>query len=360
MLKQSKDSNRMTDLQTINKALSILETQGVSNFGSSNTVYVSIPDTSATCANLGLPSLPTGWNYSCVASSTLSKVDSTGWIPVNFSQTTIGAPLSSLPIDPVNTTTTGNYYTYTPGGSWKLTSLFESEKYSRKMNTDGGPDVGIYEIGSDLNLANFQRGLVGYWKFDESSGTLYDSSGRGNNGTQSGSVIYGAAGKISSALSFDRSDDYIDIGSDSSLNLSIFSYSFWMKPSYLVQGSIIGGFNNSNYTKNWARISSSKIGIDQYPPSGAQISNTILSANWYHVVLIQDGANQSLYLNGVLDWSISNAEAYTGSVPEKWTIGRREYYPTNYTYFGGSLDDVRVYNRALSASEIQAIYNATK
>jgi hypothetical protein len=112
------------------------------------------------------------------------------------------APFGALPVDPINTTSSGEYYTYVAGGSWKLTALFESEKYAGNMNKDGGPDVGIYEVGTDLNLANFARGLVGYWKFDEGSGTTAnDSSGYGNNGTLYNSPTW-TTGKVGGALSF--------------------------------------------------------------------------------------------------------------------------------------------------------------
>ena len=67
------------------------------------------------------------------------------------------------------------------------------------MNKDGGPDAGLYESGSNLNLANFQRGLVGYWKLDETSGTLPIHLVSKNNSTQSGGVAYGVAGKAGNA-----------------------------------------------------------------------------------------------------------------------------------------------------------------
>jgi len=157
LLKQGRDSQRMQDLSSIDKALSVLEAIDPSvSLGTASTVYVSVPDSSATCANLGLPSLPTGWSYGCVASSTLYDTDGTGWIPVNFSSSA-SLTFSALPIDPTNTTSTGNYYTYAPGGSWKLMTLFESEKYSYgggsdKTSNDGGGDDAVYEAGSNKSI----------------------------------------------------------------------------------------------------------------------------------------------------------------------------------------------------------------
>ncbi|MFA5099189.1 MAG: type II secretion system protein, partial [Candidatus Paceibacterota bacterium] len=97
-MKSARDSRRAEELTTINKAISLYVADGGSSLGSTNTVYVSIPDSSATCANLGLPTLPTGWSYHCSTSVNLQKTDSTGWIPVNFSSISFTTPLSSLPV----------------------------------------------------------------------------------------------------------------------------------------------------------------------------------------------------------------------------------------------------------------------
>ncbi|MDP3947341.1 MAG: type II secretion system protein [bacterium] len=153
MLRQARDSTRMVDTQTINKALGLYETMGGSSFGSASTVYVSIPDTSATCSSLGLPSLPSGWAYSCKTTALYRKVDGTGWIPVNFTSVPGGSNLSVLPIDPINATTTGLYYTYVTGGSWKLTAVSESQKYVATASKDGGTSGVAFEIGTNLALA---------------------------------------------------------------------------------------------------------------------------------------------------------------------------------------------------------------
>lgn len=162
LLRQSRDSNRLSDLNTLNQALSIVQVEAASaSFGATSTVYISIPDSSATCANLGLPTLPAGYSYGCVTTSTLRSITGTGWIPVNFSQISSGSPVSALPIDPVNSTTSAQYYTYIPGGSWELTALMESDRYYRERTTaDGGDSFRYVEIGSDLAL-NPRRNLWG-------------------------------------------------------------------------------------------------------------------------------------------------------------------------------------------------------
>ena len=121
LIKESRDTTRIEDLATLNKALTLLQVdQSTISFGSSTTVYVSIPynTTSTQCANLGLPTLPAGYAYGCAPSSTYERADGTGWIPVDFTSFSAGAPFSKLPRDPVNATSSGLYYTYIPGGSW--------------------------------------------------------------------------------------------------------------------------------------------------------------------------------------------------------------------------------------------------
>ncbi len=152
-LKQTRDVTRMNDLTSINQALSVLESQGITNFGLANTVYVSIPDTTSTCANLGLPTLPSNWSYACSTSANLQKSNGTGWIPVDFTQSAT-LSFSSLPIDPINTTSTNEYYTYITGGSWKLSAIMESNKYKPFAQNDGGTASEAYEKGNNLTLGS--------------------------------------------------------------------------------------------------------------------------------------------------------------------------------------------------------------
>ncbi len=156
LLSQSRDSRRIQDIANLNSAIGMYLSEGNTSLGSSDTVYVDVPDTSATCADLGLPSLPASWSYHCATTSTLRNVDGTGWIPVNFTQISVGTPLSVLPVDPVNTTSTGLYYTYVTNGSgsYELTAVaLESQKYQADAENDGGQSATSYELGSSLALS---------------------------------------------------------------------------------------------------------------------------------------------------------------------------------------------------------------
>jgi prepilin-type N-terminal cleavage/methylation domain-containing protein len=163
LLRQSRDSNRVSDMATLTNALNLYNTdQGGSqsySLGSASTAYISIPDPTATstagdqCQGLGMPSVPSG-TYHCAPGSFYRNVDGTGWIPVNFSAITSGSPLGSLPVDPTNQTSSNLFYTYqTNGTQFETTAVMESQKYQSLATTDGGPYTNLYVKGSNLSLA---------------------------------------------------------------------------------------------------------------------------------------------------------------------------------------------------------------
>lgn len=152
-LRESRDSRRMQELSSLEKTINVLITQNTNlSIGTSSVVYVSIPDdASSTCGSLGLPALSPGYTYNCVTTANLRKTNSTGWIPIDFSSTGI-AMLPTLPIDPVNTTSTGLYYTYMMGGSFEVNAKFESQKYDDLMANDGGDSLVAYERGTNKTI----------------------------------------------------------------------------------------------------------------------------------------------------------------------------------------------------------------
>ncbi len=159
LLKESRDANRLSDAATLKNALSIYSEDVGGNLGSSSVAYISIPDPAATstagdqCQGLGLPAAASS-TYHCASSSTFRNTNGIGWIPVNFASTSIGSPISSLPVDPINTTSSGEFYTYeTNGTQWETTMALESSKYISTEASDGGPYTDLYEQGTNLALA---------------------------------------------------------------------------------------------------------------------------------------------------------------------------------------------------------------
>ena len=151
LFRKTRDSRRLTDIQSLYKAITFMETwnpNGI-NYGTSTVVYLSLPDSSTTCSSYALPTLPTGFTYNCVTSSNLRNINGTGWVPVNFTVSNSNSYLTVLPIDPVNTIE--YYYSYNPGGSFEVNTFFETNEYILKYaQNDNGDSSNAYELGSSL------------------------------------------------------------------------------------------------------------------------------------------------------------------------------------------------------------------
>lgn len=159
---EKQDQSRIKDIDTLNGIIKgIISTSKNQSIGKINIIYVSLPSDDPTCANLDLPSTPDGWTYHCSNQTDYQKVDGTGWIPINVS-----GKINQLPIDPVNSGATLNYYAYVTNSTngYVITGVLNSNKYSKeKARNDGGIDDIRYETGTALNLWGDAEGLIGYW-----------------------------------------------------------------------------------------------------------------------------------------------------------------------------------------------------
>lgn len=150
LLEQARDAQRISDMSSISKAISVYQEQSASSsLGSPDIAYTSLVSTSTSCSNWSLPTLSGGYTYNCVTSPKLAN--GSGWIPINFTTIATGAPLPQLPVDPINNAS--HYYGYYVSGSeYEISSVLESTKYQSLMSSDGGNSSSDYEVGSDLAL----------------------------------------------------------------------------------------------------------------------------------------------------------------------------------------------------------------
>ena len=215
-------------------------------------------------------------------------------------------------------------------------------------------------VGSSA-WATLTDGLVSHWKLD---GNATDSAG-GNNGT-----IYGATpatGQIDGALEFDGTNDYVNLGNPASLNFSgAITISAWIKPDVIngvnINRNIVAhGYQSAGIDKEvYLRIANDgQYEIGSYVQGGGtgRATYTIPSedqGNWVHLVGLYNGSTWLLYRNGTQVGSANNA---TGAiaVDENWAIGARG--TGTERFFDGSIDDVRIYNRALSSEEVVQLYH---
>ena len=206
--------------------------------------------------------------------------------------------------------------------------------------------------------------LAHYEMNDNSSSTnVVDSSGSGFTGTaQQITNDLHTSGKISDALTFNGSSDYISIPNTSALNPNQVSLSTWFYMTTAQTGGLISKMPDdvsSSYRilaeSNGAYVASSiKTSNGSYTIGGAGKSD-IVTGQWYHAVMTYDGTTEKLYINGTLVDSISASGNITSN-SKNLEIGRiSDSGPS--LYFAGKIDDARVYNYALSASEVGYLYN---
>jgi len=207
-----------------------------------------------------------------------------------------------------------------------------------------------------------QRGLVGHWRFNEGTGsTAYDSSPFGNNGT-----IHGASwvrGKFGYALKFDGSDDYIiiadfnnNIGDKITIEAwvkretSSDRYAIWDDWKYLTNKRAVFFRINTDGTLKFF-VSSNGTSEDS-----SQTTDTI-DTNWHHVAVTFNAGNVKFYIDGSESLSDTLSQTSIFNSNQAKHIGL--YYEAS-EYFKGTIDEVRIYNRPLSAEEIKIHYAFTK
>ena len=205
-------------------------------------------------------------------------------------------------------------------------------------------------------------GLVAWWRFDEGIGTIaYDSSGNGNNCTLSGSPLPSwVAGKYGDALSFDGLQNYVDIPAAPSLFPSnAITISCWVYISSVnINTDSYMGFVARNVRVNGLQLikeyGSANV-IFETPGIGNVITTgTLIPDTWNFVVAVLiSGVSATVYINGQVAGSSAGWILPTTSM-DYW-IGQAAVGTTN-PYMNGYIDEVRIYNRALSQSEILQLY----
>ena len=204
------------------------------------------------------------------------------------------------------------------------------------------------------------QGLVGYWKFDDGTGTkATDFSGNGNHGTLStaGSLLpTWTSGKRGKALNFDGDEAYVRVPHNSSLNpTSGITVAAWIRADAWSGGPRILQKGNSN---NQYRLSVESGVFRWYLTGVTELDATVPSTGvWHHVVGAYNGSANVVYVDGV---AIAQ-EGASGAVPttaDDLYIGGVTACIQPDDCFDGIIDEVRIYNRALSASEVAEHYRA--
>jgi hypothetical protein len=166
------------------------------------------------------------------------------------------------------------------------------------------------------------------------------------------------SGKIGGAVSFDGTDDYVVIprtNSEFDFTNEIYTISMWVNigATGTHRQFIDHGVNANN---SWSlRLGTSNTVLhDQDGGVGLDSTTALSEGSWRHVVGLSNGTHRKIYLDGV-EAKSGTALAITNNTSDV-NIARRISSP--YYFYPGKIDDVRIYNRALSAAEVAAIYNS--
>jgi len=206
----------------------------------------------------------------------------------------------------------------------------------------GAPAVltGVAEAGA----------LVGHWKFD---GDLSDSAGTATGVFNGGQAGY-EAGKVGQAVSFDGVDDFVNIPSPA--NPAVYTIAVWVKPARTDAAGIVTRTSGVGPSSEWSHQLRIQNGVfHHYLWVGAERNlpgmTTIVPDTWYHVVIVaQNSGPMRLYVDGEEDGTS------IGTAGTLWAAGDRIHVGSNsghsMGWFQGLVDDLRIYNRELTAAQV--------
>lgn len=272
------------------------------------------------------------------------------------------------PLAPVVASTDLNIGRRASGVNFTSGTLDDVRIYNRALSAT---EIALLYATGNANIGAAPKnavssGLIGYWPLDGSltnwkTGLTSDISGQGNNLSlvNLSTTTSPVQGKIGQALKFNGNNQYLSHASISALNFGSgdFAVSFWMKPLSPWGSGTIGviGQKTSDSFNGWQiyQDSGHLSHLDMRITSSHNFltTATVPTGSWTYATFVRSGGNIYWYLNGKLD--ASNTDSSSISDTGLFYVG---YAPTWTAYYPGILDDIRIYNRALSATEVAALY----
>ena len=246
---------------------------------------------------------------------------------------------------------------YTPGGLELGKTYFWRIDEFDGITTHKG-DIWSFKTLPSVSITD--PNLIAWWKLDEGSGVMaLDGSGYGNHGTLIRNPQW-VTGHDGDALEFNGAGTYVDCSNAESLNVNVFSVSFWCNiPTTQTWNHMISkgqhGASGSPGSVNWGVMmyeSQETILFETYnDTSWTGISADTTIGEWHHVVATYDGDTMQLYHDGELAASITGAGILLDQ-SRPLLIGARSDDGSAGGYFNGSIDDARIYNKVLTQDEV--------
>ncbi len=215
---------------------------------------------------------------------------------------------------------------------------------------------------TSAQTTTLNQGLISYWNFEETGGAVVDRVNGIHNGTNNGATTQ-SIGIIGNSYDFDGIGDYIEVAHHPNFEFGTndFTISGWYKTNNINTptgpiGKLSAG--TSGWEINFG-VSPGKISYYLPGTSHVQSTNNFNPNIWHYVVLIIDQPNEvKLYVDGNLEASSYVAGIGSLSTNAFLTIGSPYYLPpTGNGFFNGRIDEIGIWNRALSAQEVSALYN---
>jgi len=285
--------------------------------------------------------------------------------PINLDGFCVKTNGNIIPIDATTTSAYSGGSTIIPANGWLVVTT-GGDKINDSSGTIALYNPNDIEVDSysyqapEYNINNtpgWTNNLVAYWPFD---GDVDDKSGNGNDGTNNGATFTNF-GKINQALSFDGVNDYVSITDDDIFDFGSgeFSVESWIKTTsvlrqwavtrYKYYGPGWGLGTQSGYTLGYIRTAES--GTNKREIGGIV---SVSDNNWHHIVMVRTGDKIKLYTDGVFE--IEGTLAGDVNDDEPIEVGRISFEGGSQ-YMSGLIDEVKIYNRALNATEISEHYN---
>lgn len=294
-----------------------------------------------------------------------------------------------IPFDPLTSTSydfSNASRTDLSGGVVRLTPADQTDDDGTAAGFAGGTLTGVQydstnnylRLNSQTNYSSFDSSwapewdsLKGYWKLDEAADATSAVDSRGNNsaGGLAGAVVFTSTGGQVNGSVYFSGGPYISIPYSAAMSSTTYAISAWLNvpsvltatgnPVFLARRSGPNWWTTS-YQLNIAKTTGQIVAVHVRPDNSTidSLTGTIDLRNkgWIHVVVMADGTKQSIYVNGVLDVEKAAGvnNAFNGS--HILQIGR-DHLASSSSLYNGSIDEIAIWNKALTSTQIKTIYD---
>ena len=234
-------------------------------------------------------------------------------------------------------------------------ALSDSGEYKCIMDNNWVTGLTIESNIITVNVA--EKLLIGSWTFNDA--TANDESGNNNHGTVNGATLTtDRFGNENSAYSFDGVDDFIEVSNGELVDQNTISISAWIYRTADGISPIYIQNDNIGKATHYLYCDGSLLCYDNYNPSGGVLTVDGIPQNtWTYVTLVRDSDNVIFYVNGVNIGSGTGESRSSSADVDRTLIGARYFNDQVMWSFNGLIDDLNIYNYALSESEITELYN---